>query len=488
MSKYKHGIATSRTKTQMVKPTMCTNMIQVVVGTAPVNTLADPASAVNKPILLTDGDLVADQIGTTTEMERYTIEHAVYASFEKHHVAPIVVINVLDPANANHVEAVAAKEYTISNKMVKIEDTGILRDKVVVTNDSTECKDDVDYVTSFDSNGYLVIGIIDDGALASAQKINVTYAKLKPEGVAAEDIIGGVGADGKRTGLELLDEIYPDTGIIPKIALAPRYSAEKTVAVALKAKVEKIYGMYNAIAFVDMDSSSSGADVYTKVKKTKEDNVPVSRRIISFWPCVKAEGYVLSFSAFAAALLQKITAENADIPSESIDNRELLIDGICLENGSKVNMTQDEVNDYLNAYGVVGALKLPEWKAWGNNTSAYPDSEDPIDRWIKCLTMLDYLENKFKSDYLSKISRNASYKLIESIVSEFNMSLNSLVPDYMAGGEIVFDRKLNPITNVMAGHLKFQTKYADYVPAEYVENEFSYDVDILENSLEGGEA
>ena len=102
--------------------------------------------------------------------------------------------------------------------------------------------------------------------------------------------------------------------------------------------------------------------------------------------------------------------------------------------------------------------------------------------------MLDYLENKFKSDYLSKISRNASYKLIESIVSEFNMSLNSLVPDYMAGGEIVFDRKLNPITNVMAGHLKFQTRYADYVPAEYVENEFSYDVDILKNSLEGGEA
>lgn len=487
MSKYKHGIATKRTKTQMVKPSMCANLIQVVIGTAPINTLENPKAAVNTPILLTDGDLVADAIGSTTAIEKYTIEHSVYASFEKHHVAPIVVINVLDPDNANHVEAVAGKEYTVVKKMVKIEETGILLDKVVVSSGSTSSVVGTDYVASFDSNGFLVIAIMEDGALASVDKINVAYAKLNPDGVTEEDIIGGVSADGTKTGLELLDEVYPETGIIPGIIIAPVYSKNQTVAVAMEAKAQKIYSMFNAICFVDMDTSSAGADTYAKVKDVKEKNVPSSRWLVPFWPMVKSSDMVLSYSAFAAALLQAITVGNSDIPSESIDNRELLVDGICLEDGKKVNMTQDDVNDYLNAYGVVGAMKLPEWKAWGNNTAAYPSSEDPIERWIKSVTMLNYLENKFKSDYLSDIGRSASYKLIESIVSEFNMSMNSLVPGYMAGGEIVFDRASNPISNILAGHLKFKTRYADYIPAEYIENEFSYDISMLESALSGGD-
>lgn len=486
MSRYKHGLSTTRKKTASIQPGMCEALVQCVIGTAPINTLENPYGATNVPILIEEKDEVEYLIGSTTEIERYTIMHSVYASFSKHAVAPITVINVLDPTNPRHVEAVAGKEVTVLKNMATVEDTGVLLDKVVVSDDTKSYEKDTDYVLSFDSNGYLVIGLTEDGALNGKSKVSVAYTKLNPEGVTEEDIIGGIDKNRVKSGIEVLDNVFPETGVFPGIVVAPVYSMKQTVAVALEAKVQKIFGMFSGIAFVDLDSTQNGATNFEKVKEIKENNVLSSRWLVPFWPMVKSDGYVLSFSAFAAALLQSATKANSNIPSESIDNLELLIDGICTADGKTVIMTQDEVNDYMNANGVIGALKLPTWKAWGNNTAAYPKSTDPIERWVKSVTLLNYLENKFKSDYLSRIGRNCSYKTVQSIVGEYNMILNSLTPDYMAGAEIVFNKEDNPVEEIQNGHLKFKTRYADYAPTEYIENEFAYDVSILEKSFEGG--
>lgn len=487
MRKYKHGMETTRAKTPGLNPAAGKSIIQVVIGTAPINTLDNPMEAVNKPVLIEDSEDADYKIGYTKEIERYTAIHSVYASFSKQSVSPIIVINVLNPEDINHVEVVAGKEYPVIKRVITVKDTGILRDKVVVSDSDTEYQEDVDYVTSFNDDGYLVIGVTKDGALNGKASAIVSYTKLNPEGVTKEDIIGGVDEDYIKTGVELIDDVYPSTKAVPTLVVAPVYSKYPEVAAALEAKVQKIYSMFNGVAFVDMDTSSAGASNFTKASGWKEDNIPASRWVIPFYPMVKVDGMVLSFSAFAAAAYQRVTTDNKNIPSESIDNTELGIDGICTEDGAEVIMTQEDVNDYLNAYGIVGALKLPEWKAWGNNTAAYPSSEDPVDRWIKSVFMLNYMENKFKSDFLSKIGRSANYKLIESIVNEFNMTLNSLVPDYLAGGEIVFSRKDNPIEKLRIGRLKFKTRYADYAPAEYIQNEFAYDINMLENALLGGE-
>ena len=49
---YEHGIYTKEQPTGMVAPVMGTAGLQVIVGTAPVHMLADPAAAVNKPLLV----------------------------------------------------------------------------------------------------------------------------------------------------------------------------------------------------------------------------------------------------------------------------------------------------------------------------------------------------------------------------------------------------------------------------------------------------
>lgn len=216
----------------------------------------------------------------------------------------------------------------------------------------------------------------------------------------------------------------------------------------MKQRVRLIGSLHNAKAYVDIDSSESGAVSVFNVAKVKEKNVPQSELIDACWPMVNKNGNMLAFSSFAAALAQAVAAENGDIP-DGIDNRELLVDGVCTEDGTPVKVIQGDANSYLNANGIITAIRLPEWKAWGNNTAMYPASKDPTKRWSKCVMMLNYLQNRFKTEYLSKVGRNAKVKFIKGIVDEYNASLNALVPDYLAGGEIIFDTAKNPPSSML---------------------------------------
>ena len=485
MRTYKHGIATKSNGAVGIAQSKTAYSAQVIVGTLPINTLKNPREAVNSIILLEDSEDLDNIVGKTNEIEKYTAMQGVYASLEVHKVAPVVVINVLDPDNNQHVQAVVGKEYNVVNKMVIIEDTGVLLDKVVVSENETTYKADDDYVASINSEGYLVIALTNDGAASSLQNLNISYVKLNPDGVTAEDIIGGVDENGIRSGLELLDEVFINTGVVPAIVTAPVFSKKKEVAAALEAKVRLIGSLHNAKAYIDIDSSeSNGATNIYNVTKIKEKNVPQSEFIDACWPMINKNGNTLAFSSFAAALAQAVATANGDIP-DGIDNRELLIDGICTEDGTPVKVTQGDANSYLNANGIITSIRLPEWKAWGNNTAMYPDSKDPTKRWSKCVMMLNYLQNRFKTDYLSKVGRSATVKFIKSIVDEYNASLNALVPDYLAGGEIVFDTAKNPKASMLDGHYLFTTRYADYIPAEYIENDFTYDAQILSDVMEG---
>ena len=485
-STYKHGIKTKRKKTKTIQAEACAGVIQLVIGTAPVNTLENPQEAVNRPLVLEEKEDVQRLIGFTSETERYTIMHSVHASFDKHAVSPVIVINVLDPSDPAHTEAVAGAEYQVQNMMAKIEDTGILPGKVVISDGSTEYKRDEDYLLSFSQEGFLVVALTEDGALKEASKISVTYSKLNPEGVTADDIIGGIDREGIRSGIEAINDVYIETGLIPTLVLAPVFSADPSVAAVLEAKVQNIYGMFNGRAVLDVDCTADGADTLQKISETREKKVPYSRWCDACWPMAKSDGMVLAFSSFAAALMQSVAINNSDVPSDSIDNYDLLIDGICTADGKTVRLTQDDANDYLNAIGLYTAIRMPGWKAWGNNSTAYPKSKDPVERWSNSVAMFNYLENRFKTECFPMVGRNADHKKIQSIVDSFNMTLNSLTPDHIAGGEIIFDRKKNPVSSIVDGKVKFSTRLAVYNPMEYIENEFEYDVSVLEAALGGG--
>lgn len=485
MEEYRHGIYTDRSTAELPTPDKSVKNGVAVIGTAPINLATHPA--VNEVVAAYRKQEADEVLGSSDDFENYTLMHSVYAHFNMFGSAPVVFINVLDPDNSRHIEAVAGETVNLVGKIGQIDEDGILLDRLVLFGEDGELKEGVDYVASFDDDGHVVICATDNGAMAGLASVSASYAKLKPSGVSAADIIGGVDEKDIRTGAELLDEIYPRTGIIPSMIIAPGFSKDPAVAAVLEMKAQLIYDLTNGEAFVDLDSGSEGADTKEKVGEVKERNVISSRWNTPVWPMAMAGGHKIWGSAIVAALYQYNALQNGGIPSASASNMEAKIDGMCLEDGTELFLTEKQLNNYVNAQGVVSFLRLPEWKLWGNNTAAYPEKKSPMDRFTKSVLMLNYMENTFKTEYMSYVDRNADRRLIQDVVNNFNIYLNSLTPDHLAGGSIVFNTAENPEENIADGHLKFHTRYADYSPAETIEHEFEYDISIYRDVLEGGD-
>ncbi len=483
MADYKHGISTTRNADISVE-TVQAARVQVAIGTAPVNLLDDPSSAVNVPILVKSCSDVKEKLGICTDYKNYTLMQTALASLQKMGVAPIVMINVLDPSNKAHVTAVAGEEFDLTKGSVIIEDEGILMKTLVVSSGETVGIADVDYVAEFTASGYVSIAVNTDGAFADKDKLTIAYTKLNPEGVTDADIIGGIDEEGNRQGIELVDEIYSRVNVVPDIISAPSYSKSETVAAALEAKAELVGDYTSAIAVVDIESSTTKN--VEDVKAAKEKLGCFSRWAILCWPKVVMAGNEIYASAAVAALLQFAAVNNSNIPT-SPDNKDIPIDGVVLEGGKEIHLTKKQVNNYLNAFGILSFAYLAGWKCWGNNTAAYPENDEPNNRLIKCVMMCNYLENEFKTGYLSVIGEDGNYKVIDSVVSNYNATLNALVPDHLAGASVIFDKSENPIEQIMNGVYKFHTKYADFTPIEAIDNEFTWDSRILKESFEGGE-
>ncbi len=140
----------------------------------------------------------------------------------------------------------------------------------------------------------------------------------------------------------------------------------------------------------------------------------------------------------------------------------------------------------MNSYGIVTAINDNGWKAWGNNTAAYPATTDPKDRWIACRRMMSWYRNHFILTFKEKVDDPAEPRLIESVVDSENLYLNSLTQTGdIAGGNIEFNEKENPTSSILNGKIVFHTRIAFWIPAEYILNEIEFDPMILQSALGG---
>ena len=479
---YLHGVGTSRNTSISTDPSVAPYGLQCVIGTAPINTLDDPAGAVNKPILVSSRKDFKKYFGESDDVDSYTLVQSEIASFRAFAVAPVVFINVLDPSKSSHITVVASAQKTLTGGAVTIEQTGILLSTVKVTDGSTTTyKEGDDYTLSFDDSGYVVLTATSTGDLSSETVCNVGYTKLNPSGVTALDIVGGTSATGVKTGIDVIDEVYSTLGVVCPFILAPGWSKNPTVAAALETKAEIIGSLINAQAIVDINISSY--PTINTIANGKTASGVSTRWAIPTWGKVLVNGYYIDSSAILGALMQNICIKNNGVPGDSPDNQDIPISALCKADNTEIHLTMEEANDYANAYGVVTFIYMNGWKAWGNNTAAYPGNKNPNDRFIKCVAIGNYIENRFKTQYLSTVGRNGSTKLIKSVVSNFNADLNALVDTYVAGAEVVFSENDNPMSEMLEGRYTFRTRYADWTPIEYLENVFTWDSTILQEAF-----
>ena len=95
MANYYHGVSTRQVDTSVSTPVEADSGIAFVVGAAPVHTVGGP---VNEPVMCYTYQEAVSAFGFSDDWEKYPLCEMIYSQFQLYGVAPVVLVNVLDPA------------------------------------------------------------------------------------------------------------------------------------------------------------------------------------------------------------------------------------------------------------------------------------------------------------------------------------------------------------------------------------------------------
>lgn len=479
MATYNHGPRVQEEETAAVTPITGTAGLQVIFGTAPVNLAKDPYAAVNTPIICYDMKEFTEYFGYSNDFMNYTLCQSADMSFNVFGVAPIICINVLDPKV--HKAELQESQYTVVDKQALVTVQGILLDKLVVKNADAVLTEGKDYVASFDKDGHVIITLIDGGMGDGVQKLVVSGERIAPEAVEKDDIIGGYDVStGAETGIETLRQVYPRFGMNAGLLLAPRWSKYPEVAAVLQAKCEGLNGVFSCECILDIDTIM--AKKYTDVKSVKEQSGFSSKHAIALWPCLKLGEKIYAYSATYGAMVAYTDASNDDVPNLSPSNKLIRVTGTVLEDGTEVVLDVPQAN-VLNGQGVVTAINDEGWRAWGNNTAAYPGNKDPKDRWICCRRFFSWWGNSFIRTYKAKVDDPSNKKLIEEICDSENIRGNSYSSQGKCAGVRIEFREEDNANAAIDGKMVFRQYLAPYPPAEDILDILSFDPEMLKTEL-----
>lgn len=477
-----HGIFIYEEATALTIPKKSSAGLQVVIGTAPVNMVENPESVVNVPVLAMSSAEAQKNLGYSMNFKEFTLCQSMYITANVCIVSPVIYINVLDPAK--HKKDLEAQTVKVDEYQATVEIEGILKKNLVVTAGETELKENEDYTLAFDTDGYLVVTLVTSGKGASATELTVSGKMLDTAAVDKYDIIGAYDiSTGKETGMEVIRQIFPKLSMVPGILLAPGWSHEPEVGIALCAKAANINGVFRAVAFLDLDTEK--AKKYTDVKEVKEKSGFTSELCYILWPCFMVGELIFSASAVVAARLAYLDAENEDIPSKSPSNKQTPITGTCLADGTEIVLDQDQ-GTVVNSFGVATAINRNGFRPWGSYTGAWPASGDAKDVWLNVRRMFIWQGNTFILTYFDKVDDNMNRALIDNIIDSENIRCAAYAPQHWAGASIEYLAEDNPATSILAGEMKFRQHIAPYTPAQTINNVLNYDIDTLTSALTEG--
>lgn len=476
---YRHGVYMSEIPSTVKAPIESDAGIIVVVGTAPVNMADDPYHATNTPLLAHTMAEAKSAVGYSTDFKNYTICDAVSAAFRVVNVAPMVIINVLDPSKTEHTADVVERSMQVNDGMVKLETIGLLLDKLLVKADDVTLKSGTDYTAAFNDDGTVTLVILPTGKGAGKVQVTVSGKRIAPEKITGADVVGGVAADSKETGMEVLRQIFPKLGIVPGNLIAPRFSKDATCAAIMQAKTTMLNGIWRMFCWVDLDSSATGAQKYTDVLKQKTKQALNSPNCAAVWGCPKVGDVMYSPSAFAAAYIARQDAENDGVPMPPMSNIAVSATAICTEDGKELYLDLDQAN-YVNGVGVVTFLNFNGFKLWGNNTVAYPSNTDPKDRFISARRFMSYDDNNFILSNFSNVDMRANPRLREAVIEQQNVLGASYISSQIcARYEMAYLDSENTEQTLADGKLYFHKYVAMYLPAEDIEGVVEFDISAI---------
>lgn len=469
---YRHGVYTGEVPTSLTPPVQALAGLPVVIGTAPIH-LADLES-VNKPILCYTYKEAVVALGYSTNWASYTLCEFMKSHFTLFNVAPVVFINVLD--TKKHKKEETDKVIRIDSGECVIEGDVLLQTLLVKDSSDQLLENNTDYVASFNDEGFVSINILKSGVTES---IKASYTKIDASIVTTAEIIGGITSEGKVTGLEVINNVFPKFGLIPGQIVSPGWSHDPEVAAVMVAKSNNINGFFNACALTDIpvDECSQYGDVVA----WKNSNNYIYKNQFNCWPKVRLGDSIYHLSTQMAGLICLTDSRFDGVPYVSPSNNNLQVNGLVGKDGEEITLGVDQAN-YLNGQGIVTAINFSGgWKLWGNRTGVYPSNTDPKDSFIPVRRMFDWISTTIIQTFWSKVDGPITLRLVENILDSINIWLNGLSSSgYILGGRVVWLEDDNPTTSIMDGKMKFHVYVTPPSPGRELDFELEYDIKYIE--------
>ena len=442
---YKHGVFITEQPTALLPPVTVSTGLPFVLGTAP-----GPAGdlPVNEPRLVYSYKEFVEIFGFDEDFSAYTLCEFAKVYFGLYNVCPMVVVNVHDPAVQK--TAVTAEAKTFANDAVTLAHKNV--SGVVVKNEagSTTYALNTDY--KLDAAAGKITRVA-SGTIGEDAAVKVDYSYGDPSKVTGSDIIGGIDAGtGKKTGLELIGEVFPRFRLVVGSVVAPGFSDDATVAVTMGAKASLINGMFKAQAIVDVPES---VKKYSDVPAYKESNNLTDEHVMVCWPRLKYGDGKHWMSSHLAGLLSNTDGRYDSVPYKSPSNERFEVIGA--EVGDDEVFLSPQEAAYLNGNGIVTTLNwIGGWKCWGNRTGCYPGVTDPKDAFIPIRRTFNWISNTLILSSWQHIDMPVRKRLIDTVVDSFNIWLNGLAArEIILGGRVAFLETENPTTDVMDGIVRF---------------------------------
>ena len=469
-----HGINTTKKATSVSVPVTVASGIHFVVGTAPVQMVG---GKVNEVIMLNSYEEAVQFLGYSDDWQKYDLCMEMYSAFKLYKIAPVCMVNVLDPEK-HKIDNKAADYEPVDNKVT-------LPLEVIADSVTVEGKEKGKDFEVFYTDTDCVIEFVEDTTTA----VKVTCSSVDPSQVTKGDIIGGYSVTThKTTGISLIDSVFPKYTIVPDLVLCPNWSHDPEVAAVMSAAAENVNGVFEGMAVISLASTDNdGATYYTDVPALKKKNNFSKTNQIVCWPKVALAERIFDFSVQLAC---SMTATDNDgelgdgTPCESASNKSLQANSTVLASGEEINLDVQQAN-YLNDNGVVTALNFYNgFVSWGNYTAAFPANTDPVDYFYSINRMFKWVAKTVVLSYWNYIDRRMVRRLLDAILQGVNNWLNGLTADEkILGGRVEMLESENPLTALMAGRVKFHIYITPPSPLQQMDWVLEYDISYLSSAL-----
>lgn len=393
MSQYKHGAYIQEEATALVTPNLAESALPVVVGTAPVHRLpAESLAPVNEPRLVYNMPAFEAAFGKPSandNQEDFALWQMANVYFSRYRVAPLVAINIFDPAK--HVRSG-----------------------------------------------------VEEGASATP---DVSLVK-------ESDVIGGTDHMGKRTGLALVDEIFPRFRLTPGLIVAPGWSGDPSVAKAIETSCVNISGFFRANGIIEIPDEVKR---YADAPAWLNDNnlCDQSGNTMAMYGHFLYGDRVEPGSVHLAGCIGGRDQTTDAVPYWSPSNFQIEAEGM-MHHGELIHLTPAEAA-YLNGQGIVTGLNMiGGLKCWGDQTTAYPGVTDVKDSSIPIRRMFSWVGNTLILTCWQFVSAPIRRRMIETVQDTVNYWLNGLVGrGYLLGGRCDFEQADNPTLDLMDGKVRW---------------------------------